>query len=120
MKFKIDENLPEEVVAELRIHGHDAISVASQGLAGKDDKVIAAHIRNEGRCFITLDLDCADLRAYPPAEYHGIIVIRSKKQDRATVLALVKKFTPLLESEPIAKKLWIVEEDRVRIRGDKY
>lgn len=38
MKFKVDENLPEEVVTALRAHGHDTLSVAGQGLAGKDDQ----------------------------------------------------------------------------------
>ena len=118
MKFKVDENLPAEVVAELRAHTHDALSVESEGLAGKDDSVIAACVQGEARCLITLDLDFGDLRAYPPSDYHGIIVIRSKKQDKATVLSLVKKFVPLLAIESVAKKLWIVEEDRIRIRGE--
>ncbi|MEW5717018.1 MAG: DUF5615 family PIN-like protein [Chloroflexota bacterium] len=118
MKFKVDENLPEEVVAELRAHKHDAMSVANQGLAGKDDAVVAARVRDEARCLIRLDLDFSDLRAYPPSDYHGIVVIRSKKQDKTTVLALVKRFVPLLATEPVAGKLWIVEEDRIRIRGE--
>lgn len=118
MKFKVDENLPEEVVTELRAHKHDVMSVADQGLAGKDDAVVAARVRDEARCLITLDLDFGDLRAYPPSDYHGLIVIRSKKQDKATVLSLVRKFIPLLATELVVKRLWIVEEDRVRIRGE--
>ncbi|MCX7839590.1 MAG: DUF5615 family PIN-like protein, partial [Anaerolineae bacterium] len=100
-------------------HKHDVTSVAEQGLVGKDDATIAARVRDEARCLITLDLDFSNLRAYPPSDYHGIIVIRSKKQDKATVLALVKKFAPLLDRESVIGKLWIVEEDRIRIRGDK-
>jgi predicted nuclease of predicted toxin-antitoxin system len=118
VKFKVDENLPEEVIAELRAHQYDAMGVANQGLAGKDDSVIAMCVQGEARCLITLDLDFSDLRAYLPSDYHGIIVIRSKKQDKATVLALVKKFVPLLATESVARRLWIVEEDRIRIRGE--
>lgn len=119
MKFKVDENLPEEVITELRKHQHDAIGVVEQGLAGKDDAIIAARVRDEARCLITLDLDFSNMCAYPPVNYYGIIVIRSKKQDKVTVLALVKKLVPLFERESVAGKLWIVEEDRIRIRGDK-
>jgi hypothetical protein len=44
------------------------------------------------------------------------IVLRSKRQDKPTVLALAERFIPLIAIEPLAGKLWIVEADRVRIR----
>ena len=45
-----------------------------------------------------------------------MIVLRLKRQDKITVLALVERAIPLLASEPLAGRLWIVEPDRVRIR----
>jgi predicted nuclease of predicted toxin-antitoxin system len=76
MKFKTDENLPMEVAALLNRHGHDAVRVDEQGLAGVADAGVAAVCLVEQRAIVTLDLDFADIRAYPPENYSGIIVLR--------------------------------------------
>jgi predicted nuclease of predicted toxin-antitoxin system len=115
--FKVDENLPLETTGLLQTSGHKADSVDDEGLAGTPDVALAAHVQREGRALVTLDLDFSDVRAYPPHEYAGIIVLRTKRQDKKTVLSLVKRFIPLLATEPLAGHLWIVERDRVRIRG---
>ena len=49
MRFKVDENLPVEAVDVLRRVGHDAVSVAEQGLSGAIDTVIGEVSRVEGR-----------------------------------------------------------------------
>ena len=64
---------------------------------------------------VTLDLDFSNIRAYPPDQHPGIVVLRSEHHDKTSVLALVARAIPLLATEPIAGKLWIVEADRVRI-----
>ncbi len=66
---------------------------------------------------MTLDLGFADIRTYPPGEYHGLIVLRLKRQDKAYVIDTLEQLLPILEAEPLASRLWIVEEERVRIRG---
>lgn len=92
MKFKVDENLPEEIVEELKKAGHDAVSVHAQGMSGVTDPIIAEYIRSEARGLITLDLGFGDLRTYDPSQYHGLIVLRTKKQDKDTVIALADSF----------------------------
>lgn len=66
MKFKVDENLPVQVVVLLQQAGHDALSVLDQQLKGTADRLLADICQSEGRTIITLDLDFADIRAYPP------------------------------------------------------
>lgn len=39
------------------------------------------------------------------------------KQDKPHVLAAVTRVLPLLGSEPLVRRLWLVGEDAVRIRG---
>jgi hypothetical protein len=82
LKLKIDENLPSECAEILRDGGFEADTVADERLTGAEDSVIAARCRAEGRVPITLDLDFANIRAYPPADYAGIVVLRSKRQDK--------------------------------------
>jgi predicted nuclease of predicted toxin-antitoxin system len=116
MIFKIDENLPEEAAEVLRASGHDADTVAEEDLSGTSDVELSLRIRQENRALVTLDLDFSNIQAYPPTEYDGIIVIRARSQDKHSLLSLVRKFIPLLTSERLQGKLWIVEPDRIRIR----
>lgn len=65
---------------------------------------------------ITLDLDFADLRSYPPDKNRGIIVLRLQRQDKPHVENTVKRLLPVFDSETIDGRLLIVDENRVRIR----
>ena len=87
MKFKIDENLPVEAALALREHGFDAQTVGEEGLAGATDGAVSACAKAESRVLITLDMDFANIRAYPPEEHAGIVGFRLKAQDKATIVA---------------------------------
>jgi predicted nuclease of predicted toxin-antitoxin system len=56
MRFKVDENLPQEVAAVLRSAGHDALTLLDQGAAGSPDAVLATLLQRERRALLTLDL----------------------------------------------------------------
>ncbi|MBM4090680.1 MAG: hypothetical protein FJ276_14850 [Planctomycetes bacterium] len=116
-KFKVDENLPTEAAGLLAGAGHDAVTVGDQRMVGEPDTNVATVCQREGRAVVTLDLDFADIRAYPPSDYPGIIVLRLARLDKPRVLSVLQRLLPLLESEPLAGKLWIVEETSVRVRG---
>jgi predicted nuclease of predicted toxin-antitoxin system len=117
MKFKIDENLPIEVADILQQGGYDAATVYNQNLVGEADANIATVCQSEKRTIVTLDTDFADIRAYPPEEYFGIIVMRLKRQDKPYVLAIVNRWIKALAEETLAGHLWIVDERQIRIRG---
>lgn len=116
-RFKVDENLPQQVATALVASGYDALSVRDQALTGAADPRIASVCRSEGRALVTLDLDFADIRTYPPEDHPGIIVLRLARQDREHVLGVVHSLVPMLEIEPLRGHLWIVDEDNVRIHG---
>jgi len=116
MKFKIDENLPIQAAQKLRAAGHDVMTIVEQEMVGHPDESVAKICRKERRVLVTLDLDFADIRAYPPHEYPGILVLRLLRQDKAFVLDVLDKILPFLNQEPLDKRLWIVEKNRIRIR----
>jgi len=116
MRFKVDENLPVQCVGQLREAGHDALSVHDQGLTGAPDPRIAEVCADERRVLVSLDLDFADIRTYPPSESTGIVVFRLPTQDAATLRRVVGRLLALLPEESPVGRLWVVEEDRVRIR----
>ena len=116
MKFKTDQHLPAEYAVLLREAGFEAESVEDEGRGSADDRVISERARGEGRALVTLDLGFADIRAYPPQEYLGIVVVRSKAQDKITLLAMLRRLIPVLRKRSPEGQLWIVESDRIRFR----
>jgi predicted nuclease of predicted toxin-antitoxin system len=119
MLLKVDENLPVEVASLLRDNGHDATTVADQRMGGKPDAQIGQACRQETRVLVTLDLDFSDIRTHPPSDYPGIIVFRLGRQDKSLVLQVTERLLPLLKKEPIAGRLWIVDEYGLRVRDGK-
>ena len=115
-RFKIDENLPDEVADSLRNAGHEASTVYAQGHGGTADEHLGQFCLGEKRALVTLDLDFADNRRYPPKQYQGLIVLRVGSQDKRHVLGVFGHVIPMIGKEPLAGHLWIVEEQRVRIR----
>lgn len=118
MRFKIDENLPPESTTILRNNGHEALTVWNQKLQGRSDAKIASVCQEERRVFITLDLDFADIRAYPPDQFAGLIVLRLNSQSRSHVLHVLEELSPLFKIERVEGRLWVVDESTVRIHGE--
>lgn len=116
MKFKVDENLPVEVADLLRKSGFNAVTIREQGMSGSSDDDLAKVCLSEGRCIITLDLDFADLRKFPPEVYPGIIVLRLSCTDKVSVLKVIKQLSLRLSEQKIKSELWVVDEERIRIR----
>lgn len=116
MWFKIDENLPDDVAISLRQEAHDVETVRSQGHRGCDDTFLAACCNDERRALVTLDLDIADIRAFPPAMHSGLIVLRASNQSRSHVVRVPQRALEMLQSQPLTGRLWVVTDAGVRIR----
>jgi predicted nuclease of predicted toxin-antitoxin system len=117
MRAKLDENLPVEAAELLRTAGWECDLVYDEGLAGADDPEVAAACQAGARVLFTLDLDFADIRAYPPSDYVGIVVLRPTEPSRRQALELITRLLPVLSAEWTEHRLWIVEPTRVRVRG---
>lgn len=117
MRFKIDENLPVESAELLQKAGYESDTVYSERITGTDDKTISKICQKEGRTLLTLDLGFSDIRTYPPVDFPGLIVLRLSRQDKIHVLEIIRKIIVAISKEELEGKLWIVEENRIRIRG---
>ena len=78
--------------------------------------VIASVCQRERCALVTLDIGFSDIRMYPPKLYPGLIVLRLRQQEKPRVLEVLRHLIPVLASERLEHRLWIVEEDRIRIR----
>lgn len=118
MKFKIDENLPDECVPILREAGFEADTVDDENLAGSEDLMLFQQCQKEERILITLDLDFSSVKLFPPATHHGIVIFRTKEQDKFSLLALLRRMVLVLGVRSPYRQLWIVEKDRIRFREE--
>ena len=116
MTFKLDENLPDTVIATLRRHGHEGVTARQQELKGVPDAVLHRACKDASEALITTDMDFADIRAYPPGTHPGILVLRLKRQSAP---AVVRALNAYFSSRPslLASELVIIEESRYRIRS---
>ena len=73
MLGKVDENMPIESADVLRASGWECDTAFDEGLSGAEDPEVGARCQAEGRVLFTLDTDFADIRAYPPSAYVGIV-----------------------------------------------
>lgn len=118
MRFKLDERTYRSLSANSfgrRISTSRLSKIES--LAGFPDSDIYAACQREERALVTLDLDFADVRAYPPAESPGIVVLRSKSQDIDSITRLIRKTIDFLRLQSASRQLWIATEHRVRMRA---
>ena len=116
MRVKLDENLPIQLKRLFTESGHDAATVVDEGLGGAADTEIAAICIAEERVLVTQDLDFADIRTYPPAEYAGIVVFRLSSAARDALLEVIPILIERLEESFPKGQLWIVEHSRIRLR----
>jgi predicted nuclease of predicted toxin-antitoxin system len=80
MKLKLDENLSRHLKPVLIGLGHDVLTAADENLLSHPDTKIAQAAKDEQRMFLTLDVEFADLRKYPPGSHPGVIPSRTLSQ----------------------------------------
>ncbi|MEQ1932534.1 MAG: DUF5615 family PIN-like protein [Fimbriimonadaceae bacterium] len=113
MKIKLDENIP----SDLSLPG-DVDTVEQEGLAGCDDDTVWAAAQDEGRFFITQDLDFSDLRKFELGSHAGILLLRLSNPSRANLAA---RLSQLLSSEYFHEQ-WagcfvVATDSKVRVRA---
>lgn len=118
MKIKLDENMPAGLAVVLKGHGHDAATVAEEGLSGKPDDAVFAAVVRERRFFITMDTDFADIRRMPPG-HEGILVLRLARQGRKAVFSLFETLLAQYSLESLKGSIAIADESKIRIRFPK-
>jgi predicted nuclease of predicted toxin-antitoxin system len=118
LRFKIDENLPEELAQMLHDAGWDASSIVQQQLGGVSDSIVSNVCDAEDRVLVTFDRGFSNIRAYSPAEHAGMVVFRLKRQDKTHVLQVASRLIDALRRRSPRGELWIIHENRIRIRSE--
>lgn len=116
MLVKLDENLGRSHAALVREAGHIVDRVYDEGLSTADDDVIWQRVCEEGRFFITLDLDFSDIRRFPPGTHAGILLLRPRSGERDAVLVVLERVLAEQPLDALAGCLTVADEARTRIR----
>ncbi len=70
----------------------------------------------ENRCLITLDMGFANIKNYPPSEISACVVLKLKSQSKDMITGIIEKIIPHFKKENLKNCLWIVDENKIRIR----
>ena len=116
MKFKLDENLPVELVTDLRRLGHDADTVTDGGLRGAADPVVVGAALAADRIWFTLDKGIANLQRYPVHQHAGVVLFRPDTSGRGSVIEFVRERLPEVLEMDLAGRLTVVGPSRIRFR----
>ena len=116
MRIKLDENLGRTHTALLQQAGYEADRVHDEGLSGVSDSALWEHVCEEDRFFITLDLDFADVRRFPPGSHPGILLLRPHHRSRDAVTRILNRFLREHALESLQGCLAIADEAHTRIR----
>lgn len=119
LKLLCDENIPHGIKASLEQWGFDVAEV-TPGLSIKDEDV-AALAKREKRILVTFDSDFANILAYPPSQYFGIVRIHiCPPFPRIITSALRRVFKAFKTQKDFSGKLIVVEASTFRIWEEDY
>jgi hypothetical protein len=100
VKFKIDENLPVELVTD----------------RGAADPTVMEAAFAADRILLTLDKGIANLQRYPIHQHAGVVLFRPDTSGRGAVIAFVReRLTKVLEMD-LTDLLTVVGPSRIRFR----
>jgi hypothetical protein len=117
VQFLIDACLPRDFAAVVDSYGHQAVDVRDIGMGRADDPDIAAYAKGHGMALLSEDFGFADVRQYPPANSHGIVVFETHDggvDDKIAALRNLLDRADVVQALP--GRLAIVTETRIRLR----
>ena len=117
MKLKLDENLSRHLKPVLMELQHDVATAAEQDLLSLPDTEVARAAFNEGRMLLTLDIEFADLRKYPPGSHPGIILFRPHSLSPLSVNKFIADFVKSADINRLAGCIAVVDRVHVRVRS---
>jgi predicted nuclease of predicted toxin-antitoxin system len=116
MKLKLDENLSRHLKAMLEKYHHDVATAAEEGLLSKPDTLVAKAAAEEGRILLTLDVEFADLRKYPPGSHPGIVLFRPKSFGPLSVNRFIEDFFQTPDLQDLGGCVIVIDPQKIRIR----
>jgi predicted nuclease of predicted toxin-antitoxin system len=116
VKIKLDENLPDRLVAVLTGLGHNVDTVRTEQLTGRADPDVWSAAQAAQRFLITQDLDFSDVRRYTPGTHAGLLLVRLTRPGRNVLFERVSTVFQTEKIEDWTGCLVVATEQKIRIR----
>jgi len=115
MRIKLDENLPLSLVTVLTALAHEVHTVAEENLSGSNDDELWEAAQGESLFLITQDLDFSDARKFAPGTHSGILLVRLRSPDRATLTKRVELVFLQEDVESWSGCFVVASDNKVRV-----
>jgi len=116
MRLKLDENLSRHLKQILAALHHDVTTAGEENLLSHPDTSVARAANTEARMLFTLDVECGDLRKYPPGSHPGIVLFRPRSLGPLAINDFVRGFVAGIDLRGLEGCVVVVEASRVRVR----
>jgi predicted nuclease of predicted toxin-antitoxin system len=114
--IKLDENLPDRLVAVLTGLGHNVDTIRTEQLTGRGDADVWSAAQAAQRFLITQDLDFSDVRRYTPGTHAGLLLVRLTRPSRKALFERVSTVFQTQKVEDWTGCLVVGTEQKIRIR----
>lgn len=119
MKFLADHCISNSVVQTLRDSGHEVLRLRDMLPVESEDSDVIAKAQEEGAILLSLNGDFADIVAYPPSKFEGIVTLQLRNRPSLTG-TLMERLLAYVEQHPTqdhyrGKLIW-GEPHRIRVR----
>lgn len=120
LRFLADQCVPGEISAHLRSQGYEVILLREVLPPRALDPTVITKAQELKAMLLSLNGDFADIVAYPPADFHGIVAVQLQNHPEI-IPQLLDRLCGFLRTQPDASfyrgKLLVVEVHRIRIRS---
>lgn len=120
LRFFSDHCVPRDITEELLRRGHEVSLLRDHLPIHSPDTGVIAKAQELESLLLSLNGDFADIVAYPPARYRGIVAIQLHNHPEI-IPALMARLGQFLADNPgpqyYCGKLFLVEVHRIRIRS---
>ena len=118
-RFLADHCVSTAIIQTLREAGHEVIRLREQLPVESPDGVVIAKAQQLDAILLSLNGDFADIVAYPPADYQGIIALQVRNHPEIIpqlMQRLQAYFSSHADREYYRGTLLVVEVHRIRVR----
>ena len=119
LRFFADHCVPTSIISTLRESGYEVFRLREHIPKDSPDEIVIATAQQFEAILLSLNGDFADIITYPPINYKGIMAIQVHNHPEI-IPQLMKRLLAYVSQYPsmeyYARKLFVVEVHRIRIR----
>jgi predicted nuclease of predicted toxin-antitoxin system len=119
LRFFTDHCVSNFVIQSLRDSGCEVLRLKDHLPIESADAVVIAKAQDLDSILLSLNGDVADIVAYPPADYQGIVALQVRKHPEILpqlIMRLKVYLSLFLDMRHYQGKLLLVEVHRIRVR----